>query len=726
MRPDLEMEQQTFQGRRCWIIKDPLALKYFRFEEEEQFLLQALDGQKSAEQVIALFETRFAPQRLSSQELHQLLGQLHRSNLLISDRAGQGEQLYQRSEKSRRKLFRQQLANPLAIRFRGYDPTALLDWLEPRTRWLFSGPVFFLVILLGIAALSLVFCNFEQFQSRLPRMQEFFAGRNWLGLTIVLAFTKVLHEFGHALACRRFGGQCHEMGAMLLVFTPCLYANVTDSWMLPDKWKRITISAAGIYVELFLASLATFVWWSSQPGLVNQLALNIMFVCSTGTLLFNANPLMKYDGYYILADWLETPNLRQKSSALVANTLSRWLAGLPGRTDPFLPNRKRWIFWSYALAAAVYRVFVTVAIFWFLYRLLEPWGLKILGQILAVVAISSLLVPPMRQAYRFLSTPGRWTTVNRPRLAIASGIVCLLISLLLFLPLPHDVRCSFYLQPAGARDVFVEQPGIVTEILARPGEQVAAGQPLLRLVNLELQAELVRVRKELAAAEAQLRLAQTWGSSDESISAQVPAARAAYEAAATQVARLQTEVERLTVVAPVAGTLLPAQRRPSQNPHEMRLVKWDGQPLQTGRTGCYLEPQTKLGSITNTPGNYEAVLLVSQEDSEWITANQTVKLWIRELPSQVIRASTSNLSVQPVANIPRPLATRHGGEIPTESDSQNEEVPLTPTYQVAASFSSTQQLALSGATGLGAIRVGYRTPASRLWRWFLKTFHFEL
>lgn len=720
------MEQQTFQGRRCWIIKDPLALKYFRFEEEEQFLLQSLDGRKSTEEIIARFETQFAPQRLSSHELHQLLGQLHRSNLLISDRSGQGEQLHQRSVKSRRKRLWQQLANPLAIRFRGFDPTSLLDWLEPRTRWLFSSLALVLTIALGLAALSLVFCNFEQFQSRLPRMQEFFNGRNWLSLAIVLALTKVLHEFGHALACRRFGGQCHEMGAMLLVFTPCLYANVTDSWMLPDKWKRIAISAAGMYVELLLASLATFVWWTSQPGFVNQLALNVMFICSTGTLLFNANPLMKYDGYYILADWLELPNLRQKSSALVNNTISRWLAGLPGRTDPFLPTQQRWIFWTYALAATAYRVFVTFAIFWFLYRMLEPWGLKIVGQLLAVAAVSSLVVPPIKQLYRFFSTPGRWTTVNRSRLAIASGIVCFSISLLLFVPLPHDVRCSFYLQPAGARDVFVEQPGIVTEVLARPGEQVVQGQPLIRLVNLELEAELVRVRKELAGAEAQLRLAQTWGSSDESISAQVPAARAAYDAAATQVARLQSETARLTVVAPIAGKLLPAERRPSQTAQEMRLAQWDGQPLQAGRTGCYLEPQTKLGTITNTPENYEAVLLVSQEDSEWITADQPVKLWLRELPSQIIRATTSDLSVQPVANIPRALAVRHGGEIPTETDSLNSETPVTTTYQVAASFKTTHSLALSGATGLGAIRVGYSTPASRLWRWFLKTFHFEL
>ena len=171
--------------------------------------------------------------------------------------------------------------------------------------------------MLGLGALSLIVTNFESFQNKLPSFDNFFAANNWFLLAIVLGVTKVLHEFGHGLACKRFGGRCHEMGLMFLVLTPCLYANVSDSWLLKSKWKRAFIAAAGMYVELVIASIAVFVWWFSIPGLVHHLALNVIVVCSVSTLIFNANPLLRYDGYYILADLMEIPNLRQKSSAML-------------------------------------------------------------------------------------------------------------------------------------------------------------------------------------------------------------------------------------------------------------------------------------------------------------------------------------------------------------------------------------------------------------------------
>ncbi len=166
--------------------------------------------------------------------------------------------------------------------------------------------------MVGLGAAGLLVTQFEAFQNKLPAFEEFFAAKNWIWLAIVMALTKVFHEFGHGLACKKFGGQCHEMGVMLLVLTPCLYANVSDSWLLPSKWKRAFIAAAGMYVELVLASVAVFVWWFSQPGMINQLALNIVFISSVSTILFNANPLLRYDGYYILSDLLEIPNLRSK------------------------------------------------------------------------------------------------------------------------------------------------------------------------------------------------------------------------------------------------------------------------------------------------------------------------------------------------------------------------------------------------------------------------------
>lgn len=726
MRPDLQAQPQTYQGRRCWLVTDPLALKYYRFEEEEYFLLTALDNQTSLEQLVARFQQRFAPQRLHPQDLQQLLGQLHRSGLVLSERSGQGQQLFERRCKTRRQQWWQQLANPLAIRFRGIDPERILRWLEPWTAWLFSPAAFFAAAILLFVASAIILTNFEQFLSRLPEMHDFFAGRNWLGLALVLGLTKVCHELGHALTCRRFGGQCPELGVMLLVFTPCLYANVSDSWRIPEKWKRMAISFAGIYVELLLAALATLVWWSSQPGLVNQLALNVMFVCSVGTLLFNANPLMKYDGYYLLADWLEIPNLKQRASGLVSRALSHWLLGLPGRPDPWLSNSRRWLLWCYALAALVYRWLMTVGILWFLYRLLEPWGLQIIGQGLAAIVLISLVATPVRRLFHFFSIPGRWNLMNRTRLAVTSAACLLFAAGLLWLPLPHHIRCPFYLQPLDGRQLFVDTPGIVVEVLAQPGAQVEAGQPLVRLQALELTAELVRLQGELAAAEAQLKIAQTWSSSDEAIAEQLPAARAAAEAAERQFARKQLEAAQLTIFAPTQGVLLPAQPKVSHAASSSRLVQWEGQPLRPGKQGFRLESQTSLGTIAPATGNYEAVLLVSQEETEPLVAGQAVRLALHTAPGSVLTARTGQLSAQPIESIPPALSVKFGGEIPTQTDANRCEQPLSPRFQLASVLTTEHSGALPGGTGVAYIHVGYRSLGARLWRWTLQTFHFEL
>src|SRR5262252_10522141 len=173
----------------------------------------------------------------------------------------------------------------------------------------------------------------------------------WISLGVV----KIIHEFGHGLSCKAFGGECHEMGVLLMCLSPALYANVTDAWTLADKWKRIIISFAGIYVELIIAAGATFVWWYTPAyPVANNIALCVMVLCSVSTVVFNANPLMRFDGYYILADWLEIPNLRQKSAAIIQRKLGAWLLGLRERPDPFTPMRHQWLFAGYSIASAGY------------------------------------------------------------------------------------------------------------------------------------------------------------------------------------------------------------------------------------------------------------------------------------------------------------------------------------------------------------------------------------
>ena len=312
------------------MVKDPVGLHYFRFQEEEFAILQMLDGETSLDEIKDQFEAEFPPQKITLEELQQFLGQLHRSGLIIVAVQGQGTQLLDRRRERQRKELLNAASNILCLRFKGIDPERVFAWVYPKIRWFFSTWAVAAALLLGFSALTLVLVNLDTVRAKMPEFSQFFTPGNAFLLAITLALTKVLHEFGHGLSCKHFGGECHELGVMILVLTPCLYCNVSDSWMLPNKWHRAFIGAAGMYVELILASIATFVWYkTTSDTLVNMLALNVMFICSVSTVVFNANPLLRYDGYYILADLVEIPNLRQKATTILSSKMGEWLLG-PG------------------------------------------------------------------------------------------------------------------------------------------------------------------------------------------------------------------------------------------------------------------------------------------------------------------------------------------------------------------------------------------------------------
>ncbi|MGD9649040.1 MAG: hemolysin D, partial [Pirellulales bacterium] len=449
-RPDLTARRQRYQGRTYWVVKEPVGLNYFRLEEEVFAILEMLDGETSLDEIRAEYERRFPPEKIGLDELQQFIGTLHGSGLVIADVPGQGTQLKKRRDERKRSEMWAALSNVLAVRFKGIDPDRLLDWMLPAVRWLFAPAAMVGVLLFGLCALLLVTVQFDTFRARLPEFHQFFSVENAFWLAIALGATKVLHEFGHGLSCKHFGGECHEMGVMVLVLTPCLYCNVSDSWMLPNKWHRAFIGAAGMYVEIILASLATFIWWFSEPGLVHNLALSTMFVCSVSTLVFNGNPLLRYDGYYILSDLLEIPNLRQKSSEILGRKLGAWCLGLEETPNPLLPQGRQWLFALYSVAAAVYKWFVALSILWFLYKLGEPYGLKIVGQTIALASMFGLVVQPLWKLGKFFWVPGRLDQVKKARFYATLGVVGCVLACVCLVPLPNRVFCTFEVQPLGA------------------------------------------------------------------------------------------------------------------------------------------------------------------------------------------------------------------------------------------------------------------------------------
>src|SRR3569833_1080005 len=226
IRPDLVATRHRYQGRLYWIVKDPVGLRYFRFQEEEYFLLQRLDGDTTLERLKDEFEAEFRPQRIRLEELGQFFTMLHRNGLILSDAPGQGEQLGRRNDERERRQWLARFSSVMSIRFRGINPDTLLDWLEPRVRWMFKPWALTCGALLAMAALVLITVHYREFQARLPTFHSFFTPANAFRMMDVMAVTKIAHELGHGVACKRYGGECHEMGFMLLLLTPCLYCNV--------------------------------------------------------------------------------------------------------------------------------------------------------------------------------------------------------------------------------------------------------------------------------------------------------------------------------------------------------------------------------------------------------------------------------------------------------------------------------------------------------------------
>ena len=725
-RPDLTARRHRYQGRSYWVVKEPVGLNYFRFQDEEFAILQMIDGHTSLDEIKERFEAEFPPQKITVEELQQFVGTLHRSGLIVADVPGQGHQLRKRRDERRSRELRSTLSNVLAIRFKGIDPERLLNWLEPRFGWVFSLPAFLCVMALALAALTLVTVEFDVFQSKLPAFHQFFTVKNAIWLGVAMAVSKVLHEFGHGLSCKHFGGECHEMGVMILVLTPCLYCNVSDSWMLPNKWHRAAIGAAGMYVEVFLASVATFVWWFSEPGMLNHLALSTMFVCSVSTIVFNGNPLLRYDGYYILSDITEIPNLRQKATDILNRKMGHWCLGLEPPEDPFLPQRNQWFFALYSVAAAAYRWLVVLGIMWFLYKVWEPYHLEIIGQVIALAAVWGLAIQPLWRLGKFFWVPGRLYQVKRARFYTTLALAIAALAAVVLVPLPYRIYCPLEVEPRDPELVYVRVPGKLEAAHVKPGEHVQPGQTLAELSNYDIDlsiAQLVGERNEYAAQLDTLRRASY---KDLAAQHQIPAIEEKLQVATEQLARREEDRRRLTLTAAGSGTVLPPPDKPLPPDARERLAGWSGHPMSEKNLGCWLQAGELFCQIGD-PRQLEAHIVVDQADIDFVTAGQRVQICLDAHPGRIFEGTISDIADSELKTGPRRLTNKAGGELPTKTDESGREVPLSTSYLARVPLPDDDDGLLHiGLRGRAKIHAPPRTLGQRLWRYLSQTFNFEL
>jgi len=542
LRPGVEIFPQHFRGQRWYVVRDALSGKFFRVRPEAYHFICELERNET---VGDAWERRMAvdPENVPGQgEVVRLLSSLHRSGLVRSDMEGDVEPLAAAFADEKLQAAKQRWSSILFFKLPLWNPDSFLRRTLPLASWIFTKPGLLLWLALLAWAGSELVSGWQVFTAESTGILGI-ANLPWLYAVMVVI--KVLHEFGHGYACRKLGGEVPETGIMLLVFNPLPYVDASSSSAFRSKWDRILVGAAGMMVELGLAAVAVLVWANTGQGLVHTLAHNAIVVASVVTLLFNGNPLLRFDGYHILSDWLELPNLQSKSSRMALYLLERYGFSLRTSVNPAESRREGWWLAVYFVASVTYRTMILVGIL-----LLVSLHFMVLGMLLAVIFGFMWLVMPVVKAVKYLSSSPRLDACRARAVTVALLLVGGILGFLCLLPMPNHFRAEAVVRAEPFARVYARTDGRLAGVLAASGTMVKQGTPLLQLINEELVHEIELLDAEQQRADVQARLAL------EEDPVRYQSLRPYFRALEVRRARLNDDLEALAVRAPCDGLWL--------------------------------------------------------------------------------------------------------------------------------------------------------------------------
>ena len=495
LRNHAQIHRHIYRGSVWYVLQNHTTGKFHRFTAIANQVIGLMDGRRTLQEIWDVACNRLGDEVPTQDELIKLLSDLHRADVLQTDTPPDLLELQQRRRKHMRMQLKQYLGNPLSLRIPLFDPDRLLTRMLPYVRPIWGWPAAIIWALVVGFAMVLVGMHWRELSGDV--IDRVFSVQNLLLIWFVFPLIKLLHEFGHAVATKIDGGEVHEMGIMLLVLMPIPYVDASGATAFRDKRSRMIVGGAGMLVELFIAAIAVFAWGNLAPGLERAIAYDVILVAGVSTLLFNANPLLRYDGYYILADYLEIPNLAQRSNDYLAYVVNRYLFGLEGGSSPALePGEAPW-FIGYAIGSFIYRMFMMVSI-----ALLVASQFFFIGVLLAIWAFATMLVIPTVKKLDYLFTSPRLDRHRRRALLSSGAILLFVIVLFGFLPAPSSTRTEGVLWAPEESQVRSSVDGFITRVLVRPGDAVRRGDVLIECEDPELQARTEALRAQLEELEA--------------------------------------------------------------------------------------------------------------------------------------------------------------------------------------------------------------------------------
>jgi len=544
LRRDVRVIRHVYLGQPWYVLADRTGTKVHRLTPAAQEVAGRLDGRRSIEEIWTDLTDRLAEDAPTQDEIVRLLSQLHQSDLLDNADTPVLDDLLERRDKDRLQKWKKLFLNPLSVTVPLVDPDRVLIVLSrvmgvvPRAMWWLAA------LAIVATALALLPLHWPALTAR--GLEGFLDLENLALIALIYPVVKAIHELGHGIAVRSRGGEVHEMGLMFIAFYPIPYVEASASLAFPNKWDRAAVAAAGVIVELVIASLAFFLWIGAEPGTVRTILFNTMVISGLSTLAVNGNPLLKFDGYHALCDAIEIPNMAKRGNDWWGEMVRVHILGTGERRR----TRMQTVAWErlwfalYPPAAFAYRIFISVTI-----ALFVATTYRLAGVLLALWSVSLMLVwPTLKTAHKGLTDP-RIQRVGQRAVLGAAGAAGALAVLLFLVPLPHYAVVQGVVWLPDEALLRAPQAGRIAAQHAEQGAAVSPGTPLFTVSAPELAAE-ARVRAaRLARAEAQYAAARAEGQAD---AAQV---RSRVTEAQTAVADVQTRLAQLEMRAALPGRL---------------------------------------------------------------------------------------------------------------------------------------------------------------------------
>ena len=682
LRGHARIHRHCYRHRDWYVLQDHFSGRCHRFSPEAYTIIGMMDGRRTLTDIWSAACETLGDDMPTQDEVISLLSQLHRSDVLQCDIPPDIREMYLRQAHERRNRLIGYLLSPMSVRFPLIDPDRFLRATMPLVRPIFSWTGALIWTVTVCYALALVITHWGELTDNLA--DRVLSMENLVLLSWVYPLVKAIHELGHGYAVKLRGGEVHEMGIMLLVFMPVPYVDASASSAFPEKTQRILVSAAGILTELFLAAVAAVIWINVEPGPVRAVAYNIMLTAGVSSVLFNGNPLLRFDGYYILSDFLEIPNLASGGNRYVGYLLQHYLLGIKqAQRPPASRGEARWMI-GYTIAAFVYRIFITVRIVLFV-----AGKFFVIGVLLAVWGAFSMVVSPLIRMGRHVMADNRFKG-KRFRILVTAGVVLSTVSLFIsVVPVPFFSIAEGVIWVPEQYRVYAEVDGFIDEVLIGSGQRVSRGDALIRCSNDRLRSEGRVLEAQFNEYEARHRASLMGDRTETDI------LKEEMDRVQAELQQVTERLNELTIRSPVDGAFLLAQ--------------------EEDYPGRFVSRGTQLGYVVDYAG-MTVRALVPQKDVDLVRGRtRHVEIRLAGLVDREMESSIAREVPGATTDLPSlALSLEGGGTIALDPRENEQPQAYQKMFQFDLSLPSSESYRVGERV---FIRFEYE-PEPLAWRWF--------